>query len=70
MTKELLEKTTNPERMIRLAKDKKVISESLDSYFPHLELETENKEIIDFLNFANLQIQQLKSDLLTQLNEL
>jgi len=42
----------------------------LEVYFADLHLETENQESKDFIDVANTQIQQLKSILLTQLNNL
>lgn len=60
----------NKARVKRLANDKKVVAESLEVYFSKVYLETENKEILDFINGANNLIQGLKSELLTQLNEL
>lgn len=60
----------NKARVKRLSNDKKIISESLEVYFADLHLETENKESIEFIETANVQIQQLKSILLTQLNNL
>jgi len=60
----------NKARVKRLANDKKIISESLEVYFADLHLETENQESKDFIDVANTQIQQLKSILLTQLNNL
>lgn len=60
----------NKSRTKRLANDKKIISESLEVYFADLHLETENQETKDFIQNANIQIQQLKSILLTQLKNL
>lgn len=60
----------NKARVKRLAADKKIISESLEVYFADLHLETENQETKYFIESANVKIQALKSDLLTQLNEL
>lgn len=60
----------NKARVKRLAADKKIISKSLEVYFADLHLETENQETKYFIESANVKIQALKSDLLTQLNEL
>lgn len=61
----------NKARVKRLANDKKVIEESfINVHFAEFTFETENQEIKDFISFANLQIGQLKADLLTQLNDL
>lgn len=60
----------NKARVKRLATDKKIISESLEVYFADLHLETENQETKDFIESANAKILALKSELLTQLNEL
>jgi hypothetical protein len=53
-----------------LANDKKIISESFEVYFADLHLETENKETKDFIERANFKIAMVKSELLTELNEL
>lgn len=63
-------KKQNADRVKRLANDKKIISESLETYFADLHLETNNQETKDFIQQANLEIQNLKSVLLTQLNNL
>jgi len=60
----------NKARIKRLANDKKIISESLEVYFADLHLETENKETIQFIENANVKIQNLKNQLLTELNNL
>lgn len=60
----------NKSRVKRLSGDKEIITKSLEVYFADLHLETENQEIKDFIDTANAQVQQLKSDLLTQLNNL
>jgi hypothetical protein len=60
----------NKARVKRLAKDKATILKSFEVYFSDLHLETENEETKHFISFANLQIKQLKADLLTQLNEM
>jgi colicin import membrane protein len=60
----------NKERQKRLATDKKIISESLETYFADLHLATENKEIQIFIEGANIKINALKNQLLTELNEL
>jgi hypothetical protein len=57
-------------RVKRLALDKKVLKESFETYFAELIYESENEETKNFISFANLQIGQLKADLLKQLNEL
>ena len=66
---ELLKKQ-NADRVKRLANDKKIMSESLETYFSDLHLETNNQETKDFIQQANLEIQNLKLVLLTQLNNL
>jgi colicin import membrane protein len=63
-------KKQNADRVKRLACDKKVISESLEVYFSKVFLETENKEILEFIEEANFQLQHLKSVLLIQLKDL
>lgn len=63
-------KKENAQRVKRLANDKKVVSESLEVYFADLHLETENKEILEFIDEVNFQLQHLKSVLLIQLNDL
>jgi hypothetical protein len=60
----------NKARIKRLANDKKIISESFEVYFADLHLETENKEIKDFIERANFKIAMVKSELLTELKEL
>jgi hypothetical protein len=60
----------NKARIKRLANDKKIISESFEVYFADLHLETENKETKDFIERANFKIAMVKSELLTELNEL
>lgn len=63
-------KKENAQRVKRLANDKKVVSESLEVYFSKVYLETENKEILEFIDEANFQLQHLKSVLLIQLKDL
>ncbi len=60
----------NKARVKRLAKDKESISKAIELYFLEFSLESENEETKHFISFANLQIGQLKSDLLTQLKDL
>jgi hypothetical protein len=60
----------NKARVNRLANDKKIISESLPTFFAELHLVTENKEIADFIENANVRIQSLKNELLTELEKL
>jgi len=60
----------NKARVKRLANDKEIIAKSLETYFADLHLETENEETKNFIDAANVQIQHLKSILLTQLNNL
>jgi|GEM_PF-2040664 len=60
----------NKARVKRLSIDKKIIAESLETYFADLHLETENQETKDFIEVANTQIQELKSNLLTQLENI
>jgi len=63
-------KKENKARIKRLANDKKIISESLEVYFADLHLDTENQETKDFIEKANTKIQELKNELLTELNNL
>jgi hypothetical protein len=60
----------NKARVKRLANDKKIISESFEVYFADLHLETKNQETKDFIERANFKIAMIKSELLTELNEL
>lgn len=60
----------NKERQKRLSLDKKIISESLEVYFADLHFATENKETKDFIENANTKIQSLKTELLTELENL
>lgn len=60
----------NKERQKRLSLDKKLISESLEVYFADLHFATENKETKDFIENANTKIQNLKIELLTELENL
>lgn len=63
-------KKENKARVKRLATDKEIIAKSFEIYFADLYLETENQEIKDFIESANAQVKELKSKLLTKLNEL
>jgi len=63
-------KKENKARVKRLAKDKKIISESLETYFADLHFLTENQETKDFIENANFRIQNLKNELLTELENL
>lgn len=60
----------NKERQKRLSLDKKIISESLEVYFADFHFATENQETKDFIENANTKIQSLKTELLTELDEL
>lgn len=60
----------NKERQKRLSLDKKIISESLEVYFADLHFATENKETKYFIENANIKIQNLKTELLTELENL
>ena len=60
----------NKERQKRLSLDKKLISESLEVYFADLHFATENQETKDFIENANTKIQSLKTELLTELENL
>lgn len=60
----------NKARVKRLSLDKKLISESLEVYFADLHFATENQETKDFIENANAKIQSLKSELLTELENL
>lgn len=60
----------NKARVKRLANDKETLSTSIELYFERFEYESDNEETKQFISFANLQLGQLKADLLTQLNEL
>jgi len=60
----------NKERQKRLSLDKKIISESLEVYFADLHFATENKETKYFIENANIKIQSLKTELLTELENL
>ena len=60
----------NKARVKRLAKDKESIAKAIELYFLDFNLESQNEETINFISFANLQIGQLKADLLTQLKDL
>lgn len=63
-------KKENKARVKRLAKDKKIISQSLEVYFADLHFATENQETKDFIENANTRIQSLKNELLTDLKNL
>jgi len=63
-------KKENKARIKRLANDKKIISESLETYFADLHLDTENQETKDFIEKSNVKIQAFKNELLTELNNL
>lgn len=63
-------KKENKARVKRLANDKKIISESLETYFADLHFATENQETKDFIENANTRIQSLKNELLTDLKNL
>jgi hypothetical protein len=63
-------KKENADRVKRLANDKKIISESLEKYFAELHFETKNEETKDFIKKANVEIQNLKSVLIINLNNL
>ena len=60
----------NRARVKRLATDKKIISESLETYFADLHFATENQETKYFIENANTKIQSLKNELLNQLENL
>jgi len=61
----------NKARVKRLAKDKEWLLQNIQlSLVPIQDVSIENEESNDFISFANLQIGQLKEDLLKQLNEL
>jgi len=69
--KSILKSNTIPnEKQRRLYIDKSIINASFETYFADLHLETENKEIKDFIERANFKIAMVKSELLTELNEL
>lgn len=63
-------KKENKARVKRLAKDKKIILKSLQTYFADLHFLTENQETKDFIENANFRIQNLKNELLTELENL
>lgn len=60
---------TDPDK-IRLSEDKRIISKSFEVYFADLHLDTDNIETKEFIERANVKVQNLKNELLTELNEL
>jgi len=61
----------NKARVKRLAEDKHLLEENIQlAFVPIQDVSIKNQEAIDFVSYANLQIGQLKADLLTQLNDL
>jgi hypothetical protein len=60
----------NKERQKRLKTDKAIIKNGLEIYFAELDLFTENAETKEFIENANNSIQDLKTELLTQLENL
>lgn len=60
----------NKERQKRLKIDKAIIKNGLEIYFAELDLFTENAETKEFIENANNAIQDLKTELLTQLENL
>lgn len=60
----------NKERQKRLKTDKAIIKNGLEIYFAELDLFTENAETKEFIENANNAIQDLKTELLTQLENL
>ncbi len=61
----------NKARVKRLAEDKEWLRQNIElSVVPIQDVSIKNQESIDFISYANLQIGQLKSDLLTQLKDL
>jgi len=58
------------ERKARLSNDKEIIKSSLETYFADLHLETENEETKQFIEDANTSIQDLKTELLNQLENI
>ena len=69
---EALAKKENDARIKRLASDKKFLAGELEKYFSFAPLEflTENQETKDFIKSASERIESLKSELLTELNNL
>lgn len=63
-------KKENKAREKRLANDKKIIAESIETYFADLHLATDNEESSAFIITANTKTQALKIELLTELNNL
>lgn len=61
----------NKARVKRLSEDKEWLRQNIElSVVPIQDISIKNQESLDFISFANLQIGQLKEDLLKQLNEL
>ncbi len=60
----------NKERIKRLSKDKKIIADGFESFFGYLHLDTDNEETKDFIESANKRIQNLKSELINELDKL
>lgn len=60
----------NKARVKRLATDREKLFTSLSVGLGGFTFESENQEIVDFVKNANQQLQELKVNLLTQLNEL
>lgn len=61
----------NKARVKRLAEDKHWLEQNIQlAFMPIEDVSIKNQEAIDFISFANLQIGQLKADLLTQLKDL
>ena len=60
----------NSETVKRLKADKEIISVGLETYFADLKFNSENAETISFLEGANIKIQSLKNELLTELKNL
>ena len=60
----------NSETVKRLKADKEIISVGLETYFADLKFNSDNAETISFLEGANIKIQSLKNELLTELKNL
>ncbi len=61
----------NKARVKRLAEDKHWLEQNIQlAFVPIQDVSIKNQDAIDFVSFANLQIGQLKADLLTQLKDL